>query len=128
MTNNYALVRGFQHTLYGFQLIWDASKNRLLLISEMAALKGITGKVPEMKGYNLTFIENSASELVVSVREMLDYLDNKLQYSEDDLFLLSQFNKALVKSGYPPMLKNHSQPCISFLRNHKTELFWNEIV
>jgi putative glycosyltransferase (TIGR04372 family) len=123
VTNNYALVRGFQHTLFGFQLIWDGSKNRLLTISEMAALKGVTGKVPEMMAHGLTFVENSASELVASVTEMLNYVNNKPQYSEHDLSLLSQFNRALVKSGYPPMLKNHSQPCISFFRNHKTELF-----
>lgn len=88
----------------------------------MAALKGVTGKVSEMKAHGLIFIENSASELVASVTEMLNYVDNKLQYSEHDLSLLSQFNEALVKSGYHPILQKHSQPCISFLEQNRSLL------
>ena len=72
-----------------------------------------------MKAHGLTFVENSASELVAYVAEMLDYVDNTNDYSDQDLSLLSQFDAALVKSGYSPMLKNHSQPCISFLRTHQ---------
>ncbi len=123
VTNNYALVRGFQHTLFGFQLIWDGSKNRLLSISEMAALRGVTGKVPEMMAHGLTFVENSASELVASVTEMLKFVDNKLVYSQQDLSLLAHFSEALVKSGYPSVLKEHSRPSISFLKDHQTALF-----
>jgi hypothetical protein len=89
----------------------------------MINLKGIVGRVSEMKTHGLAFVENSASELVASVTEMLNYVDNKLQYSEHDLSLLFQFNEALVKSGYPPMLKNHSRPCISFLKDQQTVLF-----
>ena len=76
-----------------------------------------------MKAYGLTFVENSPSELVTYVAEMLNYVENKLEYSEQDLSLLSQFNKAIVRAGYPSVLKDHSRPSISFLRNHKTELF-----
>ena len=72
-----------------------------------------------MKDSGLTFVENSPSELVASVTEMLNYVDNKLQYSEHDLALLSQFNEALVKSGNPSMLKNYSRPCVSFLRKNQ---------
>jgi hypothetical protein len=122
VTNSYAFVRGFQHSLFGFQLIWDERKNRYLSIIEMAKLRGIVGKVSEMKTHGLFFVENSESELLASVAEMLNYLDNKLQYSEHDLSLLSQFNEALVKSGYPSSITNHSQPCISFLREYQNLL------
>ena len=122
VTNNYALVRGYQHSLFGFQLIWDERKDRYLSLIEMANLRGIVGKVSEMKTHGLAFVENSASELVASVTEMLNYVDNKLQYSEHDLSLLSQFNEALVKSGYPPILQKHSQPCISFLQQNRSLL------
>jgi len=123
VTNNYALVRGFQQSIFGFQLIWDDRKNRPLSLFEMLNLRGVVGKVSEMMANGLTFIENSESDLVSSVAEMLNYVENKLEYSEQDLSLLSQFNKAIVRAGYPSVLKDHSRPSISFLRNHKTELF-----
>ena len=123
VTNNYHLIRGFQPNLFGFQLIWDERKNNYLSLIEMANLRGIVGKVSAMKALGLTFVENSALELAATVTEMLNYVDNKLQYSEHDLSLLSKFNEALVKSGYPPMLKNHSKPCVSFLQNHYEVLF-----
>jgi putative glycosyltransferase (TIGR04372 family) len=122
VTNTYELIRGHQHTLFAFQLIWDERRNRHLSLFEMINLRGVVGKVSEMKAHGLTFVENSASELLESVSEMLDYLDNKLQYSEHDLSLFSQFNDALVKSGHPPMLKNHSRPCISFLQQNRSLL------
>jgi putative glycosyltransferase (TIGR04372 family) len=123
VTNNYHLIRGFQHNLFGFQLIWDERKNNYLSLIEMANLRGIVGKVSEMKALGLTFVEHSALELVATVTEMLNYVDSSLQYSEHDLSLLSKYNEALVKSGYPPMLKNHSKPCVSFLQNHYEVLF-----
>lgn len=123
VTNNYSLVRGYQHTLFGFQLIWDERKDRYLSLIEMANLKGIVGKVSEMKLHGLSFVENSTTELAAAVTEMLNYVDNKLHYSEHDLSLLSQFNEVLFKSGYPPVLKNHSKPCVSFLKSHCEVLF-----
>ena len=123
VTNSYGLVKGFQHSLFTFQLIWDEGKNRLLTLSEMAALRGVVGRVSEMKSHGLSFIENSPSELVSSVAEMLTYTSNKLKYTEDDLSLFSQCSGALVQAGYPPMLKNHSRPCISFLRDHQDKIF-----
>ena len=123
VTNNYAVVRGYQHTLFGFQLIWDDRKDRPLSLVEMISRRGVGGKVSEMKAHGLTFVENSASELVASVAEMLKFADNKLVYSQQDLSLLAQFSEALVKSGYPSVLKEHSHPSISFLKNHQTALF-----
>jgi putative glycosyltransferase (TIGR04372 family) len=121
-TNSYTFSKGYQITLFTLQLIWDENKNRFLSISEMAALKSVMGRVSKMKAHGLIFVENSPSELVASVTEMLNYVDNKLQYSEHDLFLLSKFNEALVKSGYPPMLKNHSRPCKTFLQQNQNQL------
>lgn len=123
VTNNYAFSRGYQITLNTLQLIWDEKKNRFLKVSEMANHRGLQRRVLNMKADGLTYVENSASELVASVAEMLDYVDNVIEYSVQDLSLLSQFNAALVKSGYSPMLKNHSQPCISFLRAHQDLIF-----
>ncbi len=122
VTNNYAIPKGYQHTLFTFQLIWDDRKNRHLTLFEMINLRGVVGKVSDMNALGLTFVENSASELVASVAEMLKHADNKLEYSQQDLSLLSQFNEALVKTGYPPMLKNHSRPCVSFLRANQALL------
>ena len=119
VTNTYASIRGHQHTLFTTQLIWDEEKNRFLTLNEMAALRGVLGRVSEMKARDLTYVENSPSELVSSVAEMLDYINSKLEYTGDDLSLFSQFSKALVQAGYPPMLKNHSRPCISFLRKNQ---------
>jgi len=119
VTNNYAFSKGYQITLFTLQLIWDEKKNRFLKINEMASLRGVQKRVSNMKAHGLTYVENSASELVDYVTEMLDYVDNTNGYSDQDLSLLSQFDAALVKSGYSPTLKNHSQPCISFLRTHQ---------
>ena len=119
VTNNYAFPKGHQHTLFTFQLIWDKKRDRLLRINEMASLRGVLGRVSKMKTHGLTYVENLPSELVSSVAEMLTYANNKLEYTKDDLSLFSQFSEALVQAGYQPTLKNHSQPCISFLREHR---------
>ena len=118
VTNSYASSRGYATTLFTLQLIWDEKKNRFLRFNEMAALRGVLSKVSEMKDRGLTFVEQAPSELVSSVAEMLIYADNKLEYTEKDLTLFSQYSEALVKAGYPPMLENHSRPCISFLRQN----------
>ena len=118
VTNSYALTRAYGHTLFTSQLIWDENKNRILTLNEMAALRGVVGRITQMKARGLTFVENTPSELVSSVAEMLTYTINKLEYTENDISLFSQFSEALVQAGYPPMLKNHSRPCISFLRQN----------
>ena len=119
ITNSYARARGYQHTLFTFQLIWDKKRCRHLRLSEMAALRGIIGKTSEMKANGLTYVENSPSELMSYVAEILSYTNNKLEHSGQDLSLFSQFSDALVKAGYPPVLKNHSQPCVSFLSKNQ---------
>ena len=119
VSNTYALIRGFQHTLFTPQLIWNEEKNRHLRFSEMATLRVVVGRITPMKTRGLTFVENTPTELVSSVTEMLSLTNNQLVYTERDLSLLSQFREAMVKSGYPPMLKNHSQPCISFLSKNQ---------
>ena len=118
VSNTYALIRGYRVTLFAPQLIWDGGKNRIIKLNEMATLKKIVGRVSEMKARGLTYVENSPSELVSSVAEMLTYTNNEIEYTEDDLLLFSHYSDALVKSGYPPMLENHSHPCISFLRQN----------
>ena len=122
VTNAYALIRGPQHTLFTVQLIWDEEKNSLLTFNEMAALRGVVGRISQMKANSLTFVENTPSELVSSVAEMLSYSNSKLEYTNDDLSLFSKFSEVLVKSGYPPMLINHSRPCITFLRANQNLL------
>ncbi len=120
VTNSYVFPRSFQHTLFTLQSVWDENKDRFLSISEVAALKSDLGRVSKMKAHGLTFVENSPSELVTYVDEMLRFTNGELKHSEQDRSLLSHYNEVLVKLGYPPMLKNHSQPCISFL--HKCEI------
>jgi len=118
VTNSYAFARGFQHTLFALQTVWDENKNRFLSISEMAALKSVLGRVSGMKAYGLTFVENSPSELVTYVAEMLSSTNGEFKHSEQDQSLLSDYNEALVKLGYPPIYQYHSHPCISFLRQN----------
>ena len=76
-----------------------------------------------MKAYGLTFFEATPLELVHAVRDMFNYINSGFEFAEQDLSLLSQWSKALIKSGYPLVPENHSQPCISFLQNHQAELF-----
>ena len=118
VTNNYSFTRGLQHTLFTFQMIWGKEENRFLTLNEMAGLRGVLGRVSAMKAHDLTYVENSPSELVSSVGEMLTYTNNKLEYNANDQSLFAQYCEALVHAGYSPMLKNHSRPCISFLRQH----------
>jgi putative glycosyltransferase (TIGR04372 family) len=115
VTNSNAFSKGYQHTLFTLQTVWNENEERFLSIREMASLKGVLGRVSEMKAHGLTFVENSPSELVGSVAEMLKIADSNFVYSQENNSLLAQFNKALVKSGYQAMLENHSRPCISFL-------------
>ena len=119
VTNSYTFSKGFQFNLFSLQTIWDDKKKRLLSISEIVALKGVMGRVTEMKAHGLTYVENLPSELVTYVAEMLSFTNSELKHTEQDRYLLSRYNEALVKSGYPPMLKNHSRPCISFLRKNQ---------
>ena len=123
ITNSYSLSRGYSTIEFTFQLIRDEEKNRLLTLKEMTALRDVLGKVSEMKARGLTFVENTSSELVSSVAEMLSYVNSKLEYSEDDLSLFSKYSDVLVQAGYPPMSGNHAHPCISFLRGHKDKIF-----
>ena len=123
VSNTYALIRGYQHTLFATQLIWDEEKNRLLTLYEMTALRGVVGRVSQMKALGLSYVEQTPSELVSAVAEMLTYTNNKLEYTDHDLSLFFEFSEVLVKSGHPPGLKNYSRPCISFLRDHQAELF-----
>jgi len=118
VTNSYKFPEGYQHTLFTLQLVWDEGKNRLLQINEMTNLGHVQGNVPEMKARGLTYVENTPSELVMYVTEMLTYANNKLKYTENDLLLYSQYSEALVHAGYPQMYKYHSHPCISFLRQN----------
>jgi putative glycosyltransferase (TIGR04372 family) len=122
VTNTYTLIRGYQHSLFTFQLIWDEGKNRHLSLTEMSNLRGIVGRVSEMNARGLTFVENSSAELVASVSEMISFTNEKLEFSKQDLSLLTQFSKLLVSAGYPPKISNHSQPCISFLRKYQNLL------
>lgn len=119
ITNSYAMSRGFQANLFTLQMIWDEGNDKYLSLQEMTNLRGVVGRVSEMRDRGLTFAENSPLELVSSVAEMLGYTSNELEYTEKDLILLSQYSEVLVKAGYPPMLKNHSHPCISFLSAHQ---------
>jgi hypothetical protein len=120
VTSSDAIAKGYQHTLFTLQTVWDENKNRFLSISEMAALKSVIGRVSRMKVHGLTFVENSPSELLSYVAEMLTYTIKDLKYTESDLSLFSQYSQALVRAGYRPMIKNHSHPCISFLKNNRT--------
>ena len=122
VTNSYAFARGYQHNLFTLQLIWDEGNNRHLSLREMAKLRGVLGRHSAMKDRGLSYVENSPLACLSSVVEMLDYIDNKIDYSKNDLSMLAQFSEALVQGGYPPLLKNHSHPCISFLRANKNLL------
>ena len=116
VTNSFALSKGYQHTLFTLQMVWDQKKGRHLRLSEIARLRGVLGKVSQMKLRGLTFVENTPSELFSYVAEMLTYTSKDLKYSESELSLLSQYSDVLVRSGYRPMTESHSHPCISFLR------------
>jgi len=116
VTNSYTFAEGYMTTLFTLQMIWDEEKNRYLKLSEIAKLRHVIGKVSEMKNHSLTYVENSPLELVTYVTEMLNYTYNSIYYTKQDLSLLSQLSEALVQGGYPPLLKNHSRPCISFLK------------
>lgn len=118
VTDNYALVRGFQHSLFTFQLIWNEAENRHLSLSEMASLRGTLGRVSKMKERGISYSGNSPTDLVSAVSEMLEFVDSKNKFTDMDLKLLSKYSEVLVSAGYPPRHTNHSQPCISFLRLH----------
>ena len=115
VTNNYAFTRGYQHSFFTFQLIKD--KNGYLSVSRMAALRGVTGKVSEMSKRGLTFVENTPEQLSAAATEVLDFVNNKRILTDFDQHLLSSYSEILVSAGYPPMQRNHSQPCVSFLRD-----------
>ena len=123
VTNTYALIRGYQHSFFTFQLIWDEQKNRLLSLSEMTNLRGIAGRSSAMKKCGLSFVENSPSDLESSVSEMLNYVDNKIDYSDHDQLLHSLFGGVLLTAGYRPISNGHSLPCLSFLQKYEEVLF-----
>ena len=122
VTDSYKFASGFQHSLFTFQLIWNEVENRYLSLLEMALLRGVNGRVSEMGKQGLRYVENSPSDLVSAVSEMLDCVDSKTDFTGADLAMLSEYRKALAKAGYRPILKNHSHPCISFLRENQNSI------
>ena len=122
VTDSYKFASGFQHSLFTFQLIWNEVENRYLSLLEMALLRGVNGRVSEMEKQGLRYVENSPSDLVSAVSEMLDCVDSKTDFTGADLAMLSEYRKALAKAGYRPILKNHSHPCISFLRENQNSI------
>jgi len=122
VTDSYKFASGFQHSLFTFQLIWNEVENRYLSLLEMALLRGVKGRVSEMEKQGLCYVENSPSDLVSAVSEMLDCVDSKTDFTGADLAMLSDYRKALAKAGYRPILKNHSHPCISFLRENQNSI------
>lgn len=123
VTNSYKFPEGYQHTLFTFQLILDETKNRYLTLDELADLRGVIGRVSEMEKRGLSYVENSTLDLVTAVSEMLSYVDSKTDHTSVELALLSGYSKALVKAGYPLRLKHHSQPSLTFIKSHESELF-----
>ena len=123
VTNTYALIRGYQHSLFTFQLIWDEQKNRLLSLSEMANLRGIAGRSSAMKKCGLSFVENSPLQLVSAVVEVFNFVDNNLKHSVQNSILLSQFSEVLENASFQQMAVGHSQPCVSFLQDNQNALF-----
>lgn len=115
ITNNYSLPRGYQPSFFTFQLIKDA--NGYLSLGRMAALKGVVGRKSEMRNRGLFFVENTPEQLSAAVAEVLESIDIGRILTESDEKLLSKFSEVLVGAGYPPMQLNHSQPCVSFLRD-----------
>ena len=122
VTDSYKFASGFQHSLFTFQLIWNEAENRYLSLLEMALLRGVVGQVSEMEKQGLCYVENSPSDLVSAVSEMLDCMDSKTNFTGADLATLSDYRKALAKAEYRPILKNHSHPCISFLRENQNSI------
>ena len=123
VTNSYKFPEGYQHTLFTLQLVWDEGKNRYLTLYELAGLRGVVGRVSEMEKRGLSYVENSTLDLVAAVSEMLSYVDSKTDHTSLELTLLSGYSKALVKAGYPLRLKHHSQPSLTFIKSHESELF-----
>ena len=123
VTNSYKFPEGYQHTLFTLQLVWDEGKNRYLTLYELAGLRGVVGRVSEMEKRGLSYVENSTLDLVAAVSEMLSYVDSKTDHTSVELTLLSGYSKALVKAGYPLRLKHHSQPSLTFIKSHESELF-----
>ena len=119
ITDSYAFYNGYTSTLFMMKTIHSSLENRSLAFKELWQLRSVHDRVSEMKARDLTYVVNSPSELVSAVAEMLDYMNNKLEYTDNDLSLFSQYSEALIQAGYPPMLKNYSRPCISFLRKNQ---------
>jgi len=122
VTNSYNIIRGFQPSFFTIQLIWDKKKNKYSSFSEMAKLRGVVARRSSMASLDLSFVENSPKDLLLAISEMLDYVKYNAENTEGDRTLLSQFNNVLVDAGYPPMAKGHSQPCLSFLKDHQAKL------
>ena len=123
VTNSYKFPEGYQHTLFTFQLILDEAKNRYLTLDELADLRGVVGRVSEMEKRGLSYVENTPAELLSAVSEMFSCLDSRPVYTNTDRALLSEYSGALVSAGYPPRLEHHSQPSLTFIKSHKSELF-----
>ena len=123
VTNSYKFPEGYQHTLFTFQLILDEVKNRYLTLDELADLRRVVGRVSEMEKRGLSSVENSTFDLVTAVSEMLSYVDSKTDHTSVELALLSGYSEALVTAGYPLRLEHHSQPSLTFIKSHESELF-----
>ena len=119
ITNSYNVIRGFQCSYFTPQLIWDKNQHKLLSVSEMLSLRGSNGRVAEMSSKGLIYKENSWGQLLGAVNEILNYAEAHNKYTDSDYSLLARYEKILEVSGHQPRMKNHTQPCVSFLREHQ---------
>ena len=119
VTDSYAFHRGYQSTLFMIATVYSSVENRNLTFKELLQSKNVLGRVQEMKARQLSVTQNTPVQISTAVTEVLEFINNKRILTESDAKLLSRYSEILVSAEYPPMQQNHSQPCVSFLRDNQ---------
>ena len=118
LTDNYTFrVCGYFSTLYTPRLVQHVETGEFLSFRKLLEYKNPNpfGYPRLMKECSLQYIQNSPTELVNAINEMLCLNNGSVKYSDKDIRLLNRFYEILEPGGFQN-LEGYAQPSLSFLR------------
>ena len=123
ITNNYAIIYGYQSSLFVPMVIQNHKSGLLLTVSEMLDYWRNSNFLSKhfMNDNQLELLPNSSLSIANAVDELLNLDKEKLGNSPEDLELLERY-KMILTSFNIPIVEKMTLPTFSFLREYSNLL------
>jgi len=123
ITNNYAILYGYQSSLFLPMVIQNHKSGALLTISEMLDYWRNPNFLSKhfMKVNQLELLPNSSLMIANAVDELLNLGREKFETTQEDLELMERY-KMILKSFNVPIVEKMTLPTFSFLREYSNLL------